>query len=397
MSLLSDTFYLGRAGRYSDPLNSNDLLPVVYGDHTDGTEGNWRLPCIDTVTFVYAFADHAVLTVAGGNSINIYADDALVNPADYTFSASNDYDGLGTISTVTFSASQSNSAISARGKGKVLTGTTLMENIIDIINDFLTVENSFASSLFEATAKASSRAIFVAQSYKAAGVITQDLPIWQVITDMMGSFFGSAYVSGEGKLVLDIDINTVALSYAGVISKRRSYLTDAKIKLENIINQCPCDYAYNYVKQEFSKQTDESYQADIASQGIFGVRKPNTPYQFYWCRDLTSVQLIQDLIVTKLKKPLYEIEITTTALRHVDVDIGDFIVYSAERLFDEFETPMYNHVWKVIGVKPEYSKNRIIFYALQTNLYLYFAYLADGTYTAGGSIKAGDNRDLTVY
>jgi len=118
---LDDTFYLDRASRYSSPLNSNDRLPIPYGDLTDGSTGVWTLPCIDTANFVYCFGDCEVLTVAGGNSISIYADGVLVNPADYTFDESNNYEAKGLISTITFTSDQANKVISARGKGKVLT------------------------------------------------------------------------------------------------------------------------------------------------------------------------------------------------------------------------------------------------------------------------------------
>jgi hypothetical protein len=393
---LSDTFYLGKSNRYTNPLNSSDLLPIVYGNNTDGSTGIWSLPCIDTVNFVYCFADHAVLSVADGNSISIYAAGVLIDPANYTFSASNNYESEGIISTVTFTTDQSNTVISARGKGKILTGTILMGNIIDIVNDLLTVENDWTSSLFETTAKATARETFEAKSYKAAGVITSDAVLWETITSMMGSFLGSAFINGSGELVLDIDINTIPFSPANIISKGDAYLTGATIKRDNIINQCPCNYGYNYVSSEFKHSTDDTVHADRSSQGIFGIREPNTPYQHYWCRDLTSIQKIQDLIVAKLKNPLHEIEITDTTLKRIGVDIGDHVAYSAAHLYGLDGIPLLNNYWKIISVKPDYAKNQIIFKGLQTPYYMTTACLADGSYTANDAIKAGGNRDMTV-
>lgn len=394
---LSDTFYLKRAALYTEPLDGNSPLPVVYGNLADGVNGIWELPCIDISSRVYCFAGHPVLSVANGNEIAIYADEVLVNPANYTFNASNDYQSQGYIATITFTAEQDNAKITATGKGKVLTGTTLMENIIDIVNDLLTVENTWTSALFESTAKATATQIFTAQGYKAAGVIDKDAAIWEIITQMMGSFLGSAYINGNGNLVLDIDNNTIPQGAADIISKSDAVITDVKIRRDNIINQCPCVYAYNNVDGEFKSQTDSITHASISSQSVFGIRKPAESYQHYWCRDLTSVQNIQDLIVEKLNSPRYEIEIQDTTLKRIGVDIGDHIVYSAEHLYDTDGVPLLNNFWKVTAVRPDYAKNNITFRALQTGLFSTIAQRLDGSWILDGSAKLGGEKDLTTY
>lgn len=201
---LKDTFYLKRAGRYTNGGNSNDCLPIVYGDLTDGAAGIWKLPCVDTVNCVYCYAAHSVLSVADGNSICIYADGVLVDPANYTFDESDAYEGGISIATITFTTSQNNAEITAKGKGKSAAGE-LIENVIDIIDDFLTVENTFTSDLYEATHKARASHVFIQQGYKAAGVIQKDIQIWELLGMMMGAFLGSAYLDGGGKLVLEIE------------------------------------------------------------------------------------------------------------------------------------------------------------------------------------------------
>lgn len=469
MTKLSDIFYLNRAGLYSDPLNSNARLPIVYGDLTDGSNGIWELPSINDGSNVYCFASHAVrprferMTIdvqptddweaddvitgqtsgttaiivekltattytikqrdghyTGGeiigvtgnadkladqgvlypqfdnSTITIYEDGDELDHSLYTFDEDNDYEGNGSIAIITFSSPKNNAIITARGQGKVSTGTTLMENIIDIVDDFLTVENDFTSSLYESTAKSTASTIFNSQSYEAAGVIIQDVSIWETIVSMMASFLGSAYLNGAGELVLDIDINTIPEGETPeIITKGDAYLSDAKLKRENIINQCPCSYAYNYVNYEFSSHTDDSSHVDSISQDIFGVRTPYTPYQYYWCRDLTSVQTVQDLIVTKLKNPFYEIEITDNSFRRIGVDIGDFITYSVDSLYDEQGIQLFNNFWKVTAVRP--SKNKIIFRAMATSYFLTKAYLLDGSFTLDGSVKLGGDREMTEY
>jgi hypothetical protein len=392
MTNLSDTFYLNRAGRYAHPANSNDRLPIVYGDNSGGSSGIWVLPCIDTVNFVYCFSWGAALSAGAGNTVSIYSDDVLVDPADYAFNASNNYEGEGTIATITFTASRENKVITAQGWGK-----NIGENIIDFINDFLTLESDFPSNLFEATEKALSSEIFSAQGYKAAGVLDQDVVIWDTLINMMGSFLGSVFVDGTGKLVLSIDINLIPNGWSGLIPRGDGFISDAKQRLVNVINQCPCNYSYNYVSGEFKQHTDSLAHVDLISQNVFGVRTPNTPYQLYWCRDLATVQKIQDLIVAKLKKPLYEIEIIDNTLNRIGVDVGDHIVFSADRLYDENGEALNNVFWKVLSIQPEYAKNRIVFRALQTPYFLTGASLLDGSFVLDGSKKLGGQRDLTVY
>ena len=398
---LTDTFYLKRAGRYAAPLNSADRLPVVYGDLTDGTLGVWTLPEIDTANYVFAFAGHEVLSVANGNSISIYENDLLLDPAMYTFNEANNYEGLGVIATIDFTTPKTGSVITARGMGKPTTsgGATLMENIVDIIYDLMTVENDWTAANFKGTAKARAAQLFTAQSYKAAGAIVEDAVLWDIVTDMLSSFLGSAWLDGNGKLVLDIDTNTIAYEYGqnAIFSRADAELTDAIQRLANIINQCPCNYSYNYVAGEFKKQTNDTAHADAISQGIYGVREPNTPYQFYWCRDLTSVQTVQDLIVAKFKDPLYEITIQDASPKHYDVDVGAIIIFSAESLYGKDGNPLRNHFWRVLSVQPDLQSMTAKVRTLQTQYYLTAGYLADGTYLADGSIFAGSNRDMTIF
>lgn len=396
---LSDTFYLKRAGSYSNPIDANDRLPAVYGDLTDGINGIWKLPCLNKTDWVYAFAGHEVLSVANGNSITIYEDNLVLGGAGYVFDELNNYEGLGNIATIDMVNPKDNAIITARGMGKPTTtgGATLMENIIDIVDDFLTVENDFAGSLFEYTAKAIAASIFTSQTYAAAGCIINDVSIWETIAKMMSSFLGSVYINGEGELVLDIDINTIRLGYADIITKGDAYLSDAKIRRDNIINQCPINYAYDYVRGRFKSHTDLSTQADAISQDLFGIRTPNTPYQQYWTRDKASCLVIQSLIVAKLKDPLFEIEITDATLKRIEVDIGDFVAFSADSLYSQDGMQLLNNLWKILSVKPDYGKNNIVFRALQTGYFMTLARILDGSWILDGSVKLGGDRDLTTY
>ncbi|MBI4800147.1 MAG: hypothetical protein HY794_15755 [Desulfarculus sp.] len=102
MPTVKDIYQLPKASRYANPRNGADPLRLVWGDMTTGGVGGlWQMPCIDTVNRVYALAGHAVLSLAGGNSITVYNKDGQAL-SGYTFNESNDYESLGAVATVSF-------------------------------------------------------------------------------------------------------------------------------------------------------------------------------------------------------------------------------------------------------------------------------------------------------
>lgn len=400
-SSLNSYFYLPRAGRYANAKNSNDRLRIVRGDLTDGSSGVWELPCIDTVNFVYAFAAHEVLSVANGNAISIYADGALVNPTDYAFDEANNVEGEGTIATVTFTTDRANQIITARGKGKPTTagGSTLMDHIIDIIEDFLTVENSFPAAILDATMEARARSVFTAQGFAAAGVINEDGKIWDIIQGMIGSFYGNAWLTAQGKVALDIDDGTVSdYGCAAVLRFGDIELIEAKQRESTLINQCPISYAYNYARGEFTGHTDTAAHASAISQNTFGVQEPASPVRLYWCRALASAQKVQDVIVEKFKWPVWEVEIEAKNLRNIRADQGEIIAATIDWLYDKNGEPLYNEYWRIVGVKPDFQRAVERIRMIDTGHYMTAGtYVADGTFTAGGEITAGGSRDKTLY
>lgn len=398
--LLTDTFYLTRAGTYSNPSDENALLPIVYGDLTDRTAGNWVLPCIDKTNFVYAYADNEVLAAANGNSVTIYVDGVEAEASAYTFDESNNYESLGNIATVTFTADQGNATISARGKGKVLTGTTLMVNIIDIVYDFLTVHCGLAAGICDGTAMALARSTFEMQSYVAAGVIAQDTKIWETIAQMMASFLGSAYIAGDGDLVLDIDLHAINNKpYAGIVRRFDASMTECVQRLENVINRAPGEYRFNYVGNGFSGYTDRAGYSDPSSAAMFGER--SNAYQFYWCRHSPSIERMQEIIVRLFSFPVYEVTLELPTLKYMHIDVGDIFVWSASDLYEwdvNNAAAMDNHYWRCLSVAHDFQRGKMTIKAMSTPHYMTEdGEIADGSVTADGSHTAAGTRISTVY
>lgn len=362
---LNDTWYLKRASQYARPLDGNAVLPVVYGDLTDGSYGVWEAPCIDTLNKVYCFAAHAVRTqtiqvwvkvasvdpsqfsdqtVTDSNgdtsTVNMLTDpaqyssgDVLIDPSRYTFNASNNYESKGNIATITFTDDLSNAVIIVKGVGKNDSGSNLMENPVDIIDDILTVENTFTSALYNTTTKATAREKCVKHGYRAAGVINADVVLWDLIQQLLSCFLGSAYYDANKELVIDIDDNTAMYAGAPIIPQRHIDFESAVQDLENLVNECPAIYRFNYTAGKYSAYDDGLTYLDAPSQAIYGVKKPESTYEFPWCRHEATVNKIQQIIVEKFKDPLWIVDIKTRTLAYHHLDVGDIVCCTIKDLY----------------------------------------------------------------
>lgn len=401
---LYKTHYLNRAGRYTSPKNSNDRLPIIYGDLTDGVSGNWKLPCINTVSNVYCFAAHETLSVVNGNTVSIYSNGVLVTASDYTFNHANNYESVGLISTITFSVPPTqNAVITASGKGKpsVSGSSTLMTNIIDIIEDYLVVESVSAQlNDFHATSKSASSLKFDNAGYLAAGIIEGDNAIQKTLSDMGGSFNLDIWVNNEQKLKIVLNDGTFVLTeLADHISSGDVEFVQAKLQRDNIVNRIPISYQYDFAKNQFSSHSDVSSEADSSSIYLYGARTLDAPYPFYWCRDLQSCKAVRDSILNtqKTQNKVWEITFRDNSLKRSHVEVGDIIALTFDMLYDEKGSPLINQYLKILDINYDFNKDSITFRALNTGYYLTRQRKYDGSWKYDGSGTYGSERDANKY
>lgn len=386
----SDTFLLPRAGKYQNALNSNARLPFVWGNLEDGNAGNWICPNISSTTFTYCYAGHEIMSASSGNNVVVFSGSSLMNGADYTFSHSNDFESLGNIATITFDNDQKNNVITASGRGILNSSATPeMKNIIDIIDDFLTSKNSGLAFSYDTTSKQITSDTFDDQGYRAAGVISQDGVIWDILQKMVGSFLGSAYLasdtpffSEDRKLKFEIEIGSSSTKVADIIPKADISFINGIQRRKSLINQCPISFSYDYVSNNFRSHDDGTGNVNSASSGIYGIQEPSTPYQLHWCRDLASATTVQTTIINKYGKPTWEIEFIDESLERLGIDVGDLIAGTFDWIYDTEGSPLINQVIKILSVSPDFVKNVIRFRGIDQQVYL--------------EDSAG-NRDLTEY
>lgn len=378
---LSKYYYLPRAGQFANCLNSNDRLPIVYGDLTDGNLGNWISPCIDSTNYVYCYAAHPCLSTALGNSINVYVDNALKDPSTYTYSTGNStYAGYATIK---FVASQGDGKVTIRGKG-MDSGGVLIENIIEIGQDFLLNEVGISSTQFDDASCEVALARFDASSYVAAGAITEDAPAWTIIQQMIGSFNGMAFYNNEKKLVIDFDPGGTNPQYVPTIIRKSDIANiTAKHTISNLINRCPVSFAYNYAAKEFRRYTNTDAYADLISEENYGSQTPTSPLSLYWIRSLTMAQKIQDVIVGLWSNPVWEISLKEIALKNINLDVGDIISLTIDFLYGHDGDILYNENFKITSIVPDPQRQLVSFRAMDQGNCFTTAKIFDGTWRFG--------------
>lgn len=396
-SQLTDTYYAQRAEGCPAPYNDNDRLPRVYGDLTQGDVGAWKLPLIDTENRIYCYSMDPVVDPAGQTIF--VAGVAQEEGVDYTFDPDNAT--LKHYATVTFLADLEESAVNevtAIGKGKTDESGALIENPVDVVEDFLSEAGWTGEFNDHKTSRA--RSICARRRYRAAGVINRDASIISIVLEIMGSFLGSAYLDGRGRLCLDIDEGPVGMQYGNILPRHETRLEQAEQSLENLINQALFYYRYNYDLNDWDASSSGTTTQGTSSKGIYGVRSPEDAIECKWCRESTIVDQLIEIIISKLCQPVWGIELDDVTLKRVMMDVGDDLaVYLPQiRAADFNATAFVNQICKITDLAIDLNRGTVRFGLLDFGAYMTEGFhLADGSVTAGGSIVAGGDRDTEVY
>jgi len=400
LSGLNETYYLRRANDFPDAGDTGSALPLPYGNLTDaGEKGVWTCPCIDKTRFVYAYAGRPVLSKDNGNPVRVWADGEALYESDFTFKhADPDY---GDAATITLDSDPEGKTITASGMGRDNGVGRLMNNLVDVMEDFLGLAGWAGE--WDVTARSRTRSVFQKQEYALGGVVTEDTQIFQVLQDMAASFLGSVYLDGPGRLVVRLGSDRYKDPVAALVGRRDTGEVQPRQSLRYLVNQCPANFRYLYADGSWDGFDDGEHTRDPASQRIFGVRQPGEPYPFYWCRDLASVRTMQAFLVERFKNPVWVMDFTEVRGRCINVDVGDILACTFKGLFSDGEE-MVNQLVRVLSVRPDLDRMVVEFTAMDTGRFLPIQpfsgggpYLAGGAYLADGSYQAGGNRDTNDY
>jgi hypothetical protein len=401
-TILQDTWSLRLAAVYSDPEYPTDRLPYVYGDIAGGSGGVVYCPCIDTVNYRYLISDAPIVAAP---SATIYADSAVVAPADYTLTP--DWtDGAGRhVAVVTFIASRAGQRIGYRGKGIKDAGGALIASPLAIAYDLL-VRRGVASADIDATSYAQAVAKAAAQGYIAAGALEDDRSLSYTLAELLGPFLAAVVLLPDRTVGFRIEVGGLPADGAVAHHFDRATLSDVTVVYDrsNVINHAAIEYCRNGydigLQQEYQARDDGSTTADAASQiahGAMGPGKTDAAIRARWVRDLTTVRAIQAVMVGLWAQPRALMSFRDDAWRASHLEVGDLAGWSWDWLYDPDGHPLRNQLVTLQRVAPDPRGRMVRCVAMDTGYYMTRAHPADGTILPDGATMAGGDRDRRDY
>jgi hypothetical protein len=271
---------LVRAGRYTSPADGAAIVPEVYGSFlTGGVAGAVPAVQIDTVTFVYAAAAHAV-----GSITAVYIGDVEVTIGVHvTVNLANDFQSQGVIATLTF-IEQPAGVVSWRGEGKQESAATIT-NAISQLKDLLTTRaQSVGAALdetldYDVSMRERARSDVEAFGYQTAFVIEDEREAGEWITEILFNVLGHWFIRGDNKLCLYIErapvINDTDV-YAHLIAARDVVNGDYGVTMsgdfQHLVNAVTADYLWSWtLGQALSRLVTP--QAEVSFNAHGEVRK----------------------------------------------------------------------------------------------------------------------------
>ena len=400
MAGFDDTVCLPRAWNYADPRNGADRLPLVYGAMNGGSGGLWECPCLSVSGFVYGVAGHAVSGASEGNEITVYGrDGALIDPAEYVFDPGADYQGRGDIAILTFAADRStNEPITVRCQGKA-SGGALLENPVDVIRDFLTGPAGMASEVLNETSLARARSAAAGAGIVLSGLIGRDRTAGEILSEMLFPW-ADWWLDRDGRLCLRVEAGPGSYSEAdtaGYIPARHAREARLEGDVSALVNRAAVEFAYNFASGAYQAGDDGSSKADALSQSVYGEQAKT--FQLKWVRDAGTAAAIQSSLTARFKRPPLVVSLDLPDFRLIGLERGDLAALSLSWFYDRTGQPLANELMKVLEIRPDLGRKRIglRLQSLGDEFFLTTACPADGRETAGGTVRAGGDRDRQEY
>ena len=377
-------FWLPRAEIYNHPGNPADLLPIVYGDfRLGGFRGPVPATLIDTGAdglaqgpWVFCAAYHPVMSLD-----SVYIDDILQAPGSYTASISDNYEGKGTIASITFTT-QPTGQVSWRGRGTFdSTGTALMENCIDQVVHLLTTWGNFdLAEDFDLTNLYESKAKIDTLGYLTAFVILNTQVTQDWITEMLFNVMGYWRVNGRQQLEFHIDDGYATLTLsdvnASIIAARDCIDGDDGVEFiidkQNLVNDITAYYLYSYSLGEPSSrlvtlkdQTSiDAYTEISKAVTLKGLRRQAD------VRTWANILLARQSGRTRVEGAL--VHFTLKGGRYGHLSIGDLIAFSwPYGPTRELDHPYVNEILRIANLSLDLSRGGAL-EILAVDLGIYF-------------------------
>lgn len=369
-------YYPGRSSRYANPESQDEVLPDVYGDCTkNSTGGPIKAVCIDTVNHYYLFANHAILSVANGNTITVYKDGVVISSGFSIVTSGTDENG-DTIAYLNFTSAPSG-VITVSCMGMDDGDGSLLENPVDILEAMLDRMN--VTDIQNSQAFAQARQTAESEDYKAAGVVIQEKNRSFWVKHLLNSFLGDFWHNANDEIVISLDTisrNSIQIS-AFLDESDLDYSEEPERLRENICNQAVIRYApfFSSLDRRYSEGASESWgkiddgnsSKDVASQTQYGIQE--RAFDLWWVRDDTVVSTIQSNIIAEFKDNIWIFPVAENSFKHCYLEKGDYIVSGCRYLRDEDGNELINQVWRILEINRDLDNFKQTYRLIDTGDY----------------------------
>ena len=378
-------------------LGSNDEMPVVYGtvDHVSTqlpNNGAWKIPFLGNITLkaLYGYAGHETIQLSSSvnNVPRMWVNGEETTVFTYTPNSSLFQTPSGNnIALIETSVANFDDEVTVRGKGKAVStsSTVLMENLVDIITDFIQVENSSVFQI-DPTNSIDSKTFLDSTFFTPSppsnfsGVITREVPVWTQIQEMLSGLGGTAFLAsddGELKFVIDQFIRIPDSSL--IISRGDILNTQTISRVKNIYNSINDRRSWMPAQNQFG--LNGITLTNSSSINHYGTRELTLDTKWSFVGD--DVLFLKSELRFTVSRTL---DIVTCLIANpvvMQIEPGlDYLYLTFENLIGRDGEVKINEFCKVLGMKFLLDQNKVELTVLDTN-----QFKDDGS----------GSRDMTIY
>ncbi len=364
-------------------VNPEASLPLVYGQ-VDNTAlpggGAWEAPAVAKSAaptgMIFVYAGHEVLSTVAGNEISVWADKEKIST--WIFRSSDTRFNIKPIATVDIRSTLADvdarniNQLTVRGSGKVssVASTVLIENLIDIMDDFITVENSSVFT-FDPTNKIDAQAFLDSTHFTAAppaefsGVVAGPISVWAQIQEMLSGLGGSAFISsddGELKVVVNefikIPDNSLIVSRGDILDIK------AVSRVKNVYNSIKHRHAWLPSSNQFG--FTNVTVTNSSSINIYGTRELILDTK--WSFTGQDAAFLKSELRFTASRPLDIIICTIANPVIMQIEPGlDYLYLTFENLIGTDGEMKINEFCKVLSIKFLLDQNKAELTVMDTN------------------------------
>lgn len=314
LEALDIPFALGAAGRYADPANPAEPLPVVYGALASPARGGALGTVeIDRARAAFLVADHPV------EAIDAVYVDGEARLSGFTAFPDADFDGLGRIALVRFDAPPAG-RVTVDARGRRGAAGALLTDAVDVIEDFLALAG-VARERLDATLAAEARRFSLASGYRLEGAIDRARTPREWLALWMLHVLGDAFVTEEGRLGLRLAGAPLTDFELSADLEGRDALEAAwTLETASLLTRPLLRYRYNWAQGDY-EASDET-PASAASLLRFG-REYARELALPWARSEAHAGRLRGLLLDRLGAPRWTVDLADQSRALLALGVGD--------------------------------------------------------------------------